>query len=302
MIARLAGREHLAALDERMHVLAQDVDDLKRLALASAAERAAPHLSQRDRLRMHELRVFSQNGEDGLLLFLLGKLGPGSSKRVAEIGIQDGTECNARNLIESLGWSGFLVEGAPAYAAAARTLYAGTADVRDAFVTRDNVDALVREAGDVDVLSIDIDGVDYWVWQAISSIRPRLVVIEYNAYLPPSEFRVVEYRPTFRRYELHDSGFYYGASLEALRVLGEAKGYVLVGCDSAGVNALFVDREQATRVGLQGLTAREAYYPLTSGRKCRPTPAEAFARIATMPFVTSPVDLPRVDGYSGGTS
>jgi hypothetical protein len=148
----------------------------------------------------------------------------------------------------------------------------------------------VRDAandGEVDLMSIDIDGVDYWVWSAIESVRPRVVIIEYNAYLPPEEFRVVEYRPSFRRYEVHPSGFYFGASLEALRALGESRGYCLVGCDSAGANAMFVDSNEAARVGLRALTVREAYYRLTSGRKRRPSPAEAFAQVATMPFVSS---------------
>jgi hypothetical protein len=289
MIARLAGREHLADLDERLQLLTRDVTYLKSLAMANSAARLAAELSQRDQLRLHELRVFSQNGEDGLLLFLFAKLGT-RSKRVVEIGIQDGSECNARNLIQSFGWSGYLVEGDPGYAAAARASYANTAHVREAFVTRENADAIVREAtndGELDLLSIDIDGVDYWVWSAIESVRPRVVIVEYNAYLPPEEFRVVEYRPSFRRYELHPSGFYFGASLEALRVLGESRGYSLVGCDSAGANAVFVDRDEAARVGLRAVTAREAYYPLTSGRKRRPSPADAFAQVQAMPFVSS---------------
>lgn len=286
LITRFAGKAQLAELDERVYAITQDVKYLKSLVMAQSAARVAPDLSQRDQLRLHELRVFSQNGEDGLLLYLFAKLGS-RSKRVVEIGIQDGSECNARNLIQSFGWSGTLVEGDPAYAAAARARYAAKAEVREAFVTRENVDEIVRETGDLDLLSIDIDGVDYWVWQAITSVRPRVVIIEYNAYLPPEEFRVVEYRANFRRYDLHPSGFYYGASLEALRSLGESRGYVLVGCDSAGANALFVDRDEAQAAGLHAMTAREAYYPLTSGRKYRPPQAEAFAQVASMPFVTS---------------
>lgn len=288
VIARLAGRQRFVEFDERVDEIARDLAYLKSLAMAPAAARLASDMSQRDLLRLHELRMFSQNGEDGLLMYLFTKLGS-RSKKVIEIGIQDGTECSARNLITNFGWSGYLIEGDPGYAAAARTTYAGSALVREAFVTRENVNELLAVGeGEVDLLSIDIDGVDYWIWKAITTVRPRVVIIEYNAYLPPQEFRVVEYQPTFRRYEIHPSGFYFGASLEALRSLGESKDYVLVGCESAGANAVFVDRDEAARAGLRAVTALEAYYPLTSGRKRRPSPAEAFAKIAALPFVTVP--------------
>ena len=236
--------------------------------------------------------MYSQNGEDGLLSYLFSRLGS-RSRRVVEIGIQDGTECNARNLIDNFGWWGLLVEGDQQSAARARALYADRAEVREAFITRENVnDVLADATGEIDLLSIDIDGVDYWVWEAITAVRPRVVIIEYNAYLPPEEFRVVEYRPEFRRYERHPSGFYFGGSLEAYRFLGKSKGYVLVACESAGANAVFVQHDEAMRAGLRPQTPGEAYYPLTSGSKRRPAPAEAFAQIAGMPFVMDAESLP----------
>jgi hypothetical protein len=289
----------MSNVDERLDQITRDVTFLRSLAMAPLAVRLAPDLSQRDLLRLHELRIYSQNGEDGLLSYLLARLGS-RSRRVVEIGIQDGTECNARNLIDNFGWWGLLVEGDPQSAAGARALYAGRAQVREAFVTRENVnDVLADAAGEIDLLSIDIDGVDFWVWDAITAVRPRVVMIEYNAYLPPAEFRVVDYRPSFRRYELHPSGFYFGASLEAYRCLGESKGYVLVACESAGANALFVQQDDALRAGLRPLAAGEAYYPLTSGRKRRPTPGEGFAQIAGMPFVTDHESRPNAATTAG---
>lgn len=290
----------MAELDERLYQITRDVTFLRSLAIAPLAAQLASDLPQRDLLRLHELRLYSQNGEDGLLSYLFARLGS-RSRRVVEIGIQDGTECNARNLIDNFRWWGLLVEGDQRSAARARARYAGRAQVREAFITRENVnDVLADAAGEIDLLSIDIDGVDYWVWDAITAVRPRVVVIEYNAYLPPDEFRVVEYRPSFRRYELHPSGFYFGASLEAYRSLGESKGYVLVACESAGANALFVQQDDATRAGLRPLTAAEAYYPLTSGRKRRPAPTDAFAQIAGMPFVTDPASVPFAATTAGG--
>jgi hypothetical protein len=299
VIARLAGRPRTDELDERLYQLTRDVTFIRSAAMAPLVARLAPDLSQRDLLRMHELRIYSQNGEDGLLSYLFARLGT-ASRRVVEIGIQDGTECNARNLIDTFGWWGLLVEGDQRSAAGARALYAGRAQVREAFITRENANQVLADAaGEIDLLSIDIDGVDYWVWDAITAVRPRVVIIEYNAYLPPQEFRVVEYQPGFRRYELHPSGYYFGASLEAYRSLGESKGYVLVACESAGANAIFVQRDEAARAGLHALTAGEAYYPLTSGSKRRPAPADAYAQIAGMPFVTAGASRPVATAATG---
>src|SRR5688572_15702699 len=109
VIARLAGRPRTDELDERLYQLTRDVTFIRSAAMAPLVARLAPDLSQRDLLRMHELRIYSQNGEDGLLSYLFARLGT-ASRRVVEIGIQDGTECNARNLIDTFGWWGLLVE------------------------------------------------------------------------------------------------------------------------------------------------------------------------------------------------
>jgi hypothetical protein len=116
----------------------------------------------------------------------------------------------------------------------------GPLAVHREFITAENITPLLEKYGvpdSFDLLSIDIDGSDYWVWKAITKHRPRAVVIEYNASVSPAESRVIEYDPEFR-WPRTD---YFGASLLALKKLGEVKGYTLVGCDSRGVNAFFVD-------------------------------------------------------------
>jgi hypothetical protein len=108
------------------------------------------------------------------------------------------------------------------------------------------------------LLSVDIDGNDYWVWQAIDVVRPRIVVIEYNARFGADRAVTIPYDPQFVRQQAHYSMIYYGASLAALTQLGQAKGYALVGCNSAGNNAFFV-RKDILPIDLPGLSAREAY-------------------------------------------
>lgn len=114
--------------------------------------------------------------------------------------------------------------------------------------------------GEIDLLSIDIDGNDYWVWKAMTAIRPRVVVIEYNSSFGPDRSVTVAYDPSFRRYEKHPSGLYYGASLQALNKLAAQKGYFLAGCDSAGVNAFFVRDDLADR-GIAKIEVSRAFVP-----------------------------------------
>jgi hypothetical protein len=107
------------------------------------------------------------------------------------------------------------------------------------FITAENITQLFHTHHvpvDFDLLSIDIDGNDFWVWRAVTAHHPRVVVIEYNASVPPTESRVIAYDPDFR----WSGTDYFGASLLALQQLGGEKGYRLVGCDRSGTNAFFV--------------------------------------------------------------
>ena len=103
-----------------------------------------------------------------------------------------------------------------------------------------------------DVLSVDIDGNDYWVLDALEAVRPRIVVVEYNASFGPERSVTIPYTRAFYGYRAHSSGYYHGASLTALARLGERKGYVLAGCDSRGVNAFLVDATAGLSGGYRG--------------------------------------------------
>ena len=206
-----------------------------------------------------EFQVFSQNGEDGILLGILSKLA-GVSKRFVEIGVEDGLECNSAVLGFVLGWDGVMVEGDRLRAAAARRMAArmlvgrvNRVEVRQAFVTAENVDDLVG-AGELGVLSIDVDGMDYWLWKAIQGTAAQVVVMEYNASMGRERAVTVPYDAGFSAMKAHASGYYHGASLAALEKLGRTKGYSLVAVDSAGVNAFFVHN----RVRPESLPARAA--------------------------------------------
>jgi hypothetical protein len=181
-------------------------------------------------LERYEQRFSSQNGEDGILAALYARIGT-TNRYFVEFGVEDGRECCSRYLRERHGWTGLLMDGGDH----ARPF----GPLRREFITAENVNALFAKYGvpsAFDLLVIDIDGNDYWVWKAVSGYSPRVVVVEYNAALAPPASVTVPYDPAFR----WDGGDYHGASLVALERLGRRKGYTLVGCDGRGVNAFFV--------------------------------------------------------------
>jgi hypothetical protein len=210
-----------------------------------------------------EFQIFSQNGEDGILLSLLNQTGA-RVKTFVEIGIENGLECNTALLAFVLGWDGLMVEADPLGAAAAQRLVGrvlrrrtNRVEVRQAFVTRENINDFVG-GPELGVLSIDVDGVDYWLWKAVTRAAPEVVIAEYNASMGPVEPITVPYTAAFTVAE--SQPYYHGASLAALEKLGREKGYALVAVDAAGVNAFFV-RETFRTAALPARTAAELFRP-----------------------------------------
>jgi hypothetical protein len=196
-----------------------------------------------------EFRVCSQNGEDGILLYIFAVIG--MTTRVAvEICAGDGIQCNAANLILNHGWTGLLVDGDPAKVERGRAFYANSPDTftwppafAHAWVTGETVNDLITAygiGGEIDLLSIDLDGVDWWVWKAIHVVRPRVVVAEYQDCWGPDQALTVPYSPDFRARWEHGALYYGGASLAAFVELGRVKGYRFVGAQRYGFNAFFV--------------------------------------------------------------
>jgi hypothetical protein len=225
-----------------------------------------------------EFRAYSQFGEDGILLFLFSVLGTTNKKCVEVCG--GGSYDNTMNLIVNHGWNGLFFDGNKRGIERGSQFYARCASTKlwppkliHAWVTAGNINQLLEEqgyTGEIDLLSLDMDGVDYWVWKAIECIRPRVVVLEYNAALGPDVSLTIPYQEDFRvefskkenyirkakllykraynalietpiaeriaeRYD-----HYFGASLSAFVELGRQKGYYLVGCERHGYNAFFV--------------------------------------------------------------
>jgi hypothetical protein len=209
-----------------------------------------------------EFRVFSQWGEDGIIQSLIAQVVIDRPIFV-EFGVENYTESNTRFLLTNNQWSGLVIDGIRDnidYIRRDPIYWACNLKAECSFITRDNIDGiLVRNgiSGDIGLLSVDIDGNDYWVWEAMRSISPRIVVCEYNSHYGPSAEVSTPYRPDFVRDQAHFSKIYYGASIAALCRLAAAKGYSLVAGNSAGNNAFFVRTDILGP--LRVLTATEAY-------------------------------------------
>ena len=213
-----------------------------------------------------EFRCRSQNGEDGILLYAFSLIGT-TTKRVVEIGAGDGLECNAANLIINHGWQGLLIDGDPGSVARGRASYSTLADTwvappmfKHAWVTMENVDSVVSSQGfdgPIDLLSLDIDGNDYWIWKGLTCICPRVVVLEFNASCGPDESLAMSYRADYRL-DLTQGPYRCGASLPAFAKLAKTKGYRLVGIQSLGFNAFFV-RDGVGEELLPEKTSRECF-------------------------------------------
>lgn len=205
-------------------------------------------------LSRYERRFRSQNGEDGILEALVALVGA-PAKTFVEFGA--GARCNTMSLAQR-GWKGLWMDPRGPWRDAPYP-------VHREFVTVENVEALFARHGaapDLDVLSIDVDGNDWWIWRAIESRRPRIVAIEYNAHVGPEASVVIPYAPTFA----WNGSDYHGASLLALARLAAAKRYALVGCDSSGTNAFFVAREHLPP-RLRETSVEQAWRPAASRKR-----------------------------------
>ena len=196
-----------------------------------------------------EFRAFAQNGEDGILLYIFSLIGT-TDKKLVDIGCGSCLVSNHANLIINHGWTGLLIDGNEGNIQAGREFYAKCPDTAvwppkliHAWVTKDNINSLLSThslQGEIDLLSLDIDGMDYWIWQAIECISPRVVVLEYMDVWGSNTSVTVPYQENFAG-EYDEYGLYYGgASLSAFVKLAKEKGYRLVGCQRYGFNAFFI--------------------------------------------------------------
>ena len=242
----------LTGLSSRLDEMGRSVDDQKMLTarLIIASRNAQPIY---DDIRDAEFKVFSQWGDDGIIQHLIRNVEI-TSPTFVEFGVEDFREANTRFLLVNDNWKGLVIDGSRSNVESIRRdqiSWRHDLTAACAFITAENINELIAAngfAGELGLLSIDIDGNDYWVWEAIDVVSPSIVVVEYNSVFGSRRAVTIPYEPDFRRAAAHRSNLYHGCSLRALHLLACRKGYVFVGSNSAGNNAYFIRRDKVGRI------------------------------------------------------
>ena len=195
-----------------------------------------------------EFQVYSQWGEDGIIDWIVNKFSK-IPKSFLEIGTQDYKESNTRFLLINKNWDGFLIEADKIEVKnikSQRIYWKHNLKVKNEFVTKDNINDVVKRLNvpkKLGLLSLDIDGVDYWVLKELSFLNPSIIICEYNSLFGKKKSITVPYKKNFIRSEEHFSNLYYGVSIKALTNMMKSKNYFLIGTNSAGNNAFFVKKD-----------------------------------------------------------
>ena len=219
-------------------------------------------------LDAYERKGFSQFGEEGVLEKIFEVIPP-TARYAVEFGAHNGVNnSNTRNLIAAKGWGSLQIEGDPRRARGLKKLYRNNPKVTamEAWVFPGNIEILIEAAGvpkDLDLLVIDIDSNDYYVWKAIHNFRPKVVMIESNNVFPPPELAVIDFHPM----NYWDQTSYSGASMQSMYELGKRKGYELVHVMNWGPNIIFVDKIYYDRFGIKDNSPVNMWHPLPETTK-----------------------------------
>lgn len=208
-------------------------------------------------------KIFSQNEEDGLIIEIFNRIGT-TNRTFVEFGCGDGMENNTYALLFQ-DWNGLWIDGSPKNVKKIRaglpaTIASGRLKVVESFITTDNINQLISDNipdKEIDLLSVDIDGNDYFIWDAITCISPRVLIMEYNAKFAPPISYCMSYNPTHAW--AYDDNF--GFSLKFIEEKAAEKGYSLVGCNLSGTNAFFVRNDLVEDKFEPPFTAEKHYEP-----------------------------------------
>lgn len=200
------------------------------------------------KIREFGFKVYSQWDEDGIIQYLIKKL-PVTSKLFVEFGVENYEEANTRFLMINDDWTGLVIDGSKSnidFIKSDNIYWQHNLTALHSFITKRNINALISEniqSEEVGILSIDIDGNDYWIWQELQCIKPYIVVAEFNNLFGKDLAVTVPYQEDFSRGAAHSSHLFFGCSLKALVQLAKEKGYFFIGCNSKCMNAFFVRNE-----------------------------------------------------------
>jgi hypothetical protein len=251
-------------LDERFlkKKLSTDIDILK--VLIGNLKIDINKSKKTNDLNQFEFKAYSQFGEDGIIQHIINNIDI-KKKIFVEFGVENYNEANTRFLLENNNWRGLVIDPSKEnidYIKTRDYYWKNKITAVCDFVKVDNINQILKEnniQGQIGLLSIDIDGNDYWVWESIKVIDPDIVVIEYNARIGPDKSLTVPYKEDFQREE-NLNKILYGASLKALYNLGKTKGYNLVGTTLNGNNAFFIRNKLVDNTNIISKKPNECFH------------------------------------------
>jgi len=245
---------HFADTFVKLASVSAKIDDLKVLSAKTLINQIKSHGI--DTMHKAEFRVFSEYGDDGIIQYLINQIDIDiEHQKFIEFGVENYTESNTRFLLINNNWTGLVMDRSRAnidFIKNDKIYWRYDLTARQCFVDRENINQVISDngfSGELGILSIDIDGNDYWIWECVNVVNPVIVIVEYNSIFGDKHAITIPYDPTFNRAAAHASWLFWGCSLKALCLLAEKKGYVFVGSNSNGNNAYFVRKDK-----LGGLT------------------------------------------------
>ena len=200
--------------------------------------------------------VFSQWDEDGIIQYLIKKINTINNVFI-EFGVENYRESNTRFLLQNNNWQGLVIDGNRNnidQIQNSNLYWRHDLSAVHSFIEKDNITDIIDNyicnrnlSKKIGLLSVDIDGVDYWVLKNITNIEPQIIICEYNSIFGNSLPITVPYDSNFRRTKAHFSNLYFGANLKAFQYLLEPSGYTYIGSSSSRINAFFVKKDLAMK-------------------------------------------------------
>lgn len=199
-------------------------------------------------------KVFSQDYEDGIIQYLIKSLGLKNIKFV-EIGTQDYSESNTRYIFETMRCEGLIIDPTPNLKKKINSFlrtWKNTLTIHNDFINSNNVVEIIEKNSfekNLDIFSLDIDGIDYWILEKLPKKIAKIFIIEYNPYFGSKKEICAPNIEYFDRFKYHSTGFCWGASLKAIIKLMKQKGYTFIGTNNLNVNSFFVQDEFISKIG-----------------------------------------------------
>jgi hypothetical protein len=239
----------------------KDIEELKILAPQSCIY----NIKQQgifENIHDTEFKVFSQFGDDGIIQYLIHAIDIPHHSFI-EFGVENYMESNTRFLLMHNNWKGLVIDSGKDNIKFIRNheiYWKHELTAVEQFITKENINTIISDSGfsgNTGIVSIDVDGNDFWIWKTINVVAPVVVIIEFNSGFGPNFSVTIPYSADFNRTKAHCSNLYWGCSLKALSLLAEEKGYFFIGCNSSGNNAYFIRKDKIGR--LKPLTVAEGY-------------------------------------------